>query len=97
LADDPLIIVNYLFAWSLPEDDENVSVIIEQLIEASMDAARSQGRLERFIYLNYASTNQRPIHSYGPAQVDFLRKVKAKYDPSGVFEKFSTGGFKIPS
>ncbi|KDN44669.1 hypothetical protein RSAG8_05434, partial [Rhizoctonia solani AG-8 WAC10335] len=96
-ADDPLVIVSYLFAWTLPEDDDKVYAVIDKLIAASMDIARSQNRLGRFIYLNYASASQQPIQSYGPAQVNFLRQVKAKYDPNRVFEKLSRGGFKIPS
>ncbi|CAE6428494.1 unnamed protein product [Rhizoctonia solani] len=96
-ADDPLVIVSYLFSWSLPEDDNKVYAAIDKMITASTDIAKSQNRLGRYIYLNYASTNQQPIQSYGPAQVNFLRKVKAKYDPNGVFERLSRGGFKIPS
>ncbi|KAG8729277.1 hypothetical protein FRC11_009147 [Ceratobasidium sp. 423] len=91
------LVVNYQFTWALEADDKKIYATIDQLISASMDIARSQGRLERYIYLNYASTNQTPLQSYGPTQVDFLRKVKAKYDPNNVFEKLSRGGFKIPS
>ncbi|CAE6385828.1 unnamed protein product [Rhizoctonia solani] len=96
-AADPLILVSYQFSWASPLDDKKVYATVDKLIAASIGIARSQGRLGRYIYLNYASTNQKPIESYGPDQVDFLRKVKAKYDPNGVFEKLSRGGFKIPS
>ncbi|CAE6515122.1 unnamed protein product [Rhizoctonia solani] len=96
-ADDPLVIVSYLFSWLLPEDDDKVRAAMDKLIAASTDIAKSQGQLGQFIYLNYASTGQQPIQSYGPVQVEFLRQVKAKYDPNGVFEKLSRGGFKIPS
>ncbi|KAG8728362.1 hypothetical protein FRC11_011226, partial [Ceratobasidium sp. 423] len=91
------LVVNYQFTWALEADDEKIYASIDKLIAASLDIARSQGRLDRYIYLNYASTNQQPLQSYGSTQVDFLRKVKAKYDPNGVFEKLSRGGFKIPS
>ncbi|CUA67705.1 hypothetical protein RSOLAG22IIIB_13543 [Rhizoctonia solani] len=112
-ADDPLVIVSYLFSWLLPEDDDKVRAAMDKLIAASTDIAKSQGQLGQFMYvpkfvnssdtdnkssyLNYASTGQQPIQSYGPVQVEFLRQVKAKYDPNGVFEKLSRGGFKIPS
>ncbi|CEL54805.1 Bifunctional solanapyrone synthase OS=Alternaria solani GN=sol5 PE=1 SV=1 [Rhizoctonia solani AG-1 IB] len=94
-ANDPLIVVNYQFTWALSGDDTKVYATIDHLIAASMDIAKSCNRLERYIYLNYASTNQKPIGAYGPTQVDFLRLVKAKYDPDGVFDKLSRGGFKI--
>ncbi|KAJ1305447.1 hypothetical protein OPQ81_000457 [Rhizoctonia solani] len=97
MASDPLIIVSYQFTWGSSGDDTKVYAAIDQLMAASMDIAQSQNRLEPYIYLNYAGTNQRPLQSYGPTEVDFLRKVKAKYDPNGVFNKLSRGGFKIPS
>ncbi|CCO31806.1 hypothetical protein BN14_05856 [Rhizoctonia solani AG-1 IB] len=87
-ANDPLIVVNYQFTWALSGDDTKVYATIDHLIAASMDIAKSCNRLERYI-------NQKPIGAYGPAQVDFLRLVKAKYDPNGVFDKLSRGGFKI--
>ncbi|CAE6510565.1 unnamed protein product [Rhizoctonia solani] len=96
-ANDPLVIVSYLLSWLLPEDDNKVRTAMDKIIAASTDIAKSQDRLGQFIYLNYASTDQQPIQSYGPAQVEFLRQVKAKYDPHGVFEKLSRGGFKISS
>ncbi|QRW17403.1 FAD-binding domain protein [Rhizoctonia solani] len=95
-APNTRIIVSYLFSWSLEEDDEKVYETIAKLIAKSTGIAKSKGQLERYIYLNYAGSNQQPIESYGPAQVDFLRKVKSKYDPDSVFEILSCGGFKIP-
>ncbi|KAG8683424.1 hypothetical protein FRC11_013582 [Ceratobasidium sp. 423] len=95
--DDPLIIVGYQFTWERAQDDDKVYATIDKILAASMDTAESQGRLERYIYLNYVGSNQQPIQSYGPTQVDFLCKVKAKYDPNSMFEKLSRGGFKIPS
>ncbi|KAG8743123.1 hypothetical protein FRC11_013997 [Ceratobasidium sp. 423] len=91
------VVVSYQFTWERPEDDDGVYAAIDKLMAASTDIAKSQGRLERYIYLNYAGSGQQPIQSYGPDQVDFLHKVKAEYDPNGVFEKLSRGGFKIPS
>ncbi|CAE6412818.1 unnamed protein product [Rhizoctonia solani] len=96
-ADDPLILVSFSSGWASKDDDKKVLAELENLTKASMDIAKSQGLLERYIYLNYASSDQKPIEAYGPDQVDFLRKVKAKYDPNRVFEKLSRGGFKIPS
>ncbi|KAG8706746.1 hypothetical protein FRC11_007994 [Ceratobasidium sp. 423] len=95
-ASDPLVVVNYRSGWVLPEDDRKVYAALDKLMAASMELAKSQGLLGRYIYLNYASSNQQPLQSYGPLQVDFLWEVKAKYDPNNVFEKLSRGGFKIP-
>ncbi|CAE7117561.1 unnamed protein product [Rhizoctonia solani] len=96
-SSEPLVSINYQFSWTQSADDKKVYATIDKLIATSKDIAKSQNRLAQYIYLNYASSNQKPLESYGPAQLDFLRKVKAKYDPHGVFEKLSRGGFKIPA
>ncbi|CAE6515128.1 unnamed protein product [Rhizoctonia solani] len=95
-AEDPLMVVSYQSTWERPEDDDQVYAAIDQLLTTSTNIAKSQGRLEPYIYLNYAGSDQKPIESYGLDQVDYLRKVQAKYDPDRVFEKLSRGGFKIP-
>lgn len=46
-------------------------------------------------YLNYADETQDPLGSYGKQNVDFLREVAAKYDPSGMFQKKVVSGWKI--
>ncbi|QRW20987.1 FAD-binding domain protein [Rhizoctonia solani] len=96
-ANDPLIIVSYMFTWLRQEHDREVYTEIKRLLSVSRDIAESQNRLERYIYPNYAGSEQKPIESYGPVQVNFLRKVKAEYDPDGIFENLCRGGFKIPS
>ncbi|CAE6430675.1 unnamed protein product [Rhizoctonia solani] len=96
-ANDPLMVVSYQFTWERVEDDARVYAEIDKLVSDATNIAKSQGRLERYMYLNYAGSNQKVIESYGQAQIDFLRKVKAKYDPNRVFEKLSRGGFKILS
>ncbi|EUC53990.1 6-hydroxy-D-nicotine oxidase, partial [Rhizoctonia solani AG-3 Rhs1AP] len=96
-AEDPLMVVTYQFTWKRPEDDKKAYAAINQLVTTSTKLAKSQNRLERYMYLNYAGSDQKVIESYGPAQVDYMRKVRAKYDPDRVFEKLSRGGFKIPS
>ncbi|CAE6484091.1 unnamed protein product, partial [Rhizoctonia solani] len=96
-AKDPLMVVSYTFTWVRPEDDKKAYAAIKKLVTASKNIAKSQNRLADYMYLNYAGPEQKVIESYGSAQVDFLRKVKAKYDPDAVFEKLSPGGFKIPS
>ncbi|GME51855.1 FAD binding domain-containing protein [Neofusicoccum parvum] len=49
----------------------------------------------RLIYMNYADSSQDPLGSYGKENVDHIRRVAAKYDPTGAFQKRVPGGFKI--
>jgi hypothetical protein len=46
-------------------------------------------------YLNYVDGTQDPLKSYGQKNVDFMREVAAKYDPSGMFQKKVVSGWKI--
>ncbi|KAI0178947.1 hypothetical protein GGR52DRAFT_569850 [Hypoxylon sp. FL1284] len=48
-----------------------------------------------FLYLNYADPSQDPLGSYGAANIQTIRDVAAKYDPTGVFQYRIPGGFKI--
>jgi hypothetical protein len=46
-------------------------------------------------YLNYVDGTQDPLRSYGQRNVDFMREVAAKYDPSGMFQEKVVSGWKI--
>ncbi|EXJ89944.1 hypothetical protein A1O3_03011 [Capronia epimyces CBS 606.96] len=57
--------------------------------------AKAQGKDVGFVYLNYADGSQDPLSTYGSANIAFIRKVAAKYDPLAVFQRKVPGGFKI--
>lgn len=46
-------------------------------------------------YLNYVDETQTPLESYGKDNVNFMREVAAKYDPSAVFQKKVVSGWKL--
>lgn len=58
-------------------------------------AAEQKGVLREFEYLNYAGPHQSPLASYGADNLNFLRQVSKKYDPTGVFQSKVPGGFKL--
>ncbi|KAL7919381.1 hypothetical protein ACQKWADRAFT_206613 [Trichoderma austrokoningii] len=57
--------------------------------------AEHKGVLRKFEYPNYAGPHQQPLASYGANSLDFLREVRNKYDPTGVFQSKVPGGFKL--
>ncbi|CAJ2499615.1 Uu.00g024680.m01.CDS01 [Anthostomella pinea] len=61
------------------------------------EASRSMNGDIDFIYLNYADASQDSLGSYGPANVEHMREVAARYDPTEVFQLRVPGGFKISS
>ncbi|KAM0473204.1 hypothetical protein ACHAPX_008255 [Trichoderma viride] len=57
--------------------------------------AEQKGVLRKFEYLNYAGPHQSPLASYGADNLNFLRQISKKYDPTGVFQSKVPGGFKL--
>lgn len=68
---------------------------VKAWIEELRALASSMGVLQDWLYMNYADPGQDVLGSYGAANVDFMKKVAAKYDPEEVFQKLCPGGFKI--
>lgn len=84
-------------SWPNQEDDERVYAAVAALIAAIEKAARALDAYDPFLYLNYVAPWQDPIASYGDANVQKLREVRARVDPEEVFTRLVRGGFKIPS
>lgn len=57
--------------------------------------AKKDGKLQDFVYLNYAEGQQDPLGGYGKENVDFLRDVAQRYDPDGWWQRRVPGGFKL--
>lgn len=68
---------------------------INRLTKEVENIARKERALSRFVYLNYAGSGQKVLEGYGKKSVEELKRVAAKYDPYGVFQKQVTGGFKL--
>ncbi|KAF4542892.1 FAD binding domain-containing protein [Lasiodiplodia theobromae] len=49
----------------------------------------------KLLFMNYADASQDALGSYGKANVEHIRSVAAKYDPTGAFQTRIPGGFKI--
>ena len=80
------------------ETPEHHSVMREKLANFSAALINFGGARSSNIdwqYLNYVDQTQNPLKSYGKQNVEFMRKVAAKYDPSGMFQKKVVSGWKI--
>ena len=85
-----------LIANKTDETDLAVAqTLLREFADAVDEFARQRGGHEDFVDLNYADASQNPLGSYGEENVQFIRKVAEKYDPSGVFQTRFPGGFKI--
>jgi hypothetical protein len=82
-------------AWTNPADDTAVINAVLNMFTQANAYATSNGKLNRFIYLNYAYKTQKPISGYGDANVQKLEAISKKYDPAGIFQNRVPGGFKL--
>lgn len=93
------LVISLLTAlWEDKGDDVIVDSFAHSLFEDIKSAAETLGEYDPFLYLNYASTMSwqgSPISSYGPENVERLKKTSADVDPFGVFQRNVPGGFKL--
>lgn len=84
-------------AWNGAEQDNFFQSTGNSLISDLNDYAKSIGKSNPFIYLDYAYKTQNPLEGYGEVNVKKIRDTAKKYDPQGVFQTMVPGGFKISS
>ena len=82
--------------WNNTADDALVAQTADKMLRDANSIAKGLGLLHKFQYINYADPSQKPIASYGAANVRRLKAASRKYDPKGVFQKQVPGGFKLP-
>ena len=81
--------------WTNPADDTAVTNAVLDMFTKANAYASANGKLNRYIYLNYAYKSQKPISGYGSANVQRLESISKKYDPAGIFQNQVPGGFKL--
>lgn len=91
-----LLVLELSITWSKSKDDGKIEKAARTLIETTQKEVGRLGKLDQFLYLNYAAPWQKPIYSYGEANVEKLLKVREEYDPLHTFTDYVPGGFKLP-
>ncbi|EED20037.1 conserved hypothetical protein [Talaromyces stipitatus ATCC 10500] len=81
--------------WTDASASAEIQAATQSLLEEIEAITQKDGVDVRYKYMNYAAKWQDPIMSYGTTQVEKLREVAAKYDPSGFFQAKVPGGFKL--
>ncbi|EER42304.1 FAD binding domain-containing protein [Histoplasma capsulatum H143] len=94
-SEGPLLLVLVNVMWADRADDEAVLNAVSDIINAVKYEAESSKKLNKFIYMNYASQFQNVIESYGSASYERLLQVARRYDPSRVFQELQPGYFKL--
>ncbi|KAK6950639.1 hypothetical protein Daesc_007163 [Daldinia eschscholtzii] len=82
-------------SWDNSKDDQTVFDVSKEALDVIDQEAQSKSVSASYRYLNYASTYQDPISSYGPDSNAHLQAVSEKYDPEGFFQTAGVGPFKL--
>lgn len=82
-------------SWFSSEDDARMQSWRKAVIESTETAAKDQGLLHSFRFLNDAAPFQKPFETYGYGQnLQKMKDVSEKYDPKGAFQTL-VPGFKL--
>ena len=81
--------------WPDSTSRESVAQTARDALFRLESAARAQGLLQRFQYLNYAAPYQKPLESYGKVQFRLLKQVSHQYDGHGILQRQLKGGYKL--
>ncbi|KAJ8091406.1 hypothetical protein PM082_015124 [Marasmius tenuissimus] len=96
-SNDDLICILILVTWTDPADEPAIKEATNTLGAWGEAEARRRGLLNDFVYLNYANGGQRVYErSVTPEDLDKMREIQKKYDPSATFENLWRGGYKLP-
>ena len=78
-------------SWALASDDEAIMTAAQNIITSVNNTAHQLGLGHRYINQNYASPAGNVFWGYGEENLEKLREVSRKYDPTGVFENLQPG------
>jgi len=92
---ETVVLFQTYLAWNGASQDKFFQSQGDWLISELSTYAKSIGKSNPFIYLDYAYKTQKPLVSYGAKNVAKIRAAAKKYDPNGVFQTMVPGGFKI--
>ncbi|KAL4915367.1 hypothetical protein BDW62DRAFT_212727 [Aspergillus aurantiobrunneus] len=91
---DHLVYLLFL-SWESEADDVLFHETGYDLIEKLKAYTKETNTDSDYIYMNYAARDQNPLSGYGEENLQWIAAVAKKYDPLGVFQSQSPGGFKV--
>jgi hypothetical protein len=94
-ADGPIYLIHVSCWWKNQSDDETVYSAISRVLTRISALAKSIGKENDYLYMNYASQFEDVIRSYGAGNKARLKSIAQKYDPTGVYQTLQPGYFKL--
>ncbi|KAF2477645.1 FAD-binding domain-containing protein [Lindgomyces ingoldianus] len=84
-----------LVEWFDDSTDIAAHKALNDLGNSVQSFAQKRGKALNYQFMNDGSYTQKILDSYGTRQVDTLKKVAKKYDPTGVFQTLQNDGFLL--
>ena len=84
-----------LMDWTDAKDDATVRGVSIATTDTFKQQSKQRGVDIPYIFMNDASRDQNPIAGYGSANVQKLKTIAKKYDPSALFQNQQQGGFLL--
>jgi hypothetical protein len=96
ISDAPYIWVETSITWASPADDGVIHEFATSVIaDTNARLGELGGVVSQFLYLNDAHDNQPVFEGYPPENLRWLKRVRAKYDPTMIFTDLMPGGWKV--
>jgi FAD/FMN-containing dehydrogenase len=93
--DGPLFHALFSASWTDEQYDKTIMKMAKGYMEKAVETAREMGAENGYIYMPYSSPYQDVVRGYGEENVEKLKRVAGKYDPTGVLQRFQAGYFKL--
>ncbi|RYP48693.1 hypothetical protein DL768_005473 [Monosporascus sp. mg162] len=84
-----------LVDWEDATQDDVVRSVSIETENYWLQLGEERGLRIPFLYMNDASRDQNPIATYGAENVNRLKQIAKKYDPTEFFQKLQYGGFLL--
>lgn len=84
-----------LVDWHNANDDATVRAAPIATSEKWKELGKKRGSYVPFLFMNDASRDQNPLAAYGSTNVEKLKAVSRKYDPSQLFQTLQNDGFLL--
>lgn len=88
-------VILHLSTWTSAADDDAVQAWTSRTTAALQSAARAQGKLHPFVFLNDAGPDQDVFGGYTAEKRRLLHDISRRYDPGRVLQRLKQGGFKL--
>ncbi|CAN9202362.1 unnamed protein product [Alternaria sp. RS040] len=90
-----LVFLQIIFTFEDAAATDGFEEALKDLIRLIEGLTKEEGVFHPYKYLNFAASFQDPLASYGGIELERMKKVARKYDPTGVFQTQVPGGFKL--